>query len=241
MINPNDGSWIPIHEAPFALRLCDLPEIDLNTLSGPKRIFGLSFGSVRVAYHNDGVYIECSREERVSTALIASFGDYLGADLRTAEFNDENPLLSMKYVRRALAAVVARAVSDGRIEVAGRWDGTWEVIPPDVWRGFQITNWSRGEAEACDRERATRIRVRPLLAAAAPPAHSPNAPKKRGPKPEKLELVKNLMRKMDRGELESLTEEAMAATFDASRDTCRRARNQVLSEFVGDKTPTIDN
>ncbi|MEI8715879.1 hypothetical protein [Mesorhizobium sp. ISC11] len=55
-------------------------------------------------------------------------------------------------------------------------------------------------------------------------------PRKRGPKPKKLMSVKTEMLNFDRHILETMTEEAMAEQFKASRDTCRRAR-QELSEL----------
>jgi hypothetical protein len=69
-------------------------------------------------------------------------------------------------------------------------------------------------------------------------------PRQRGPRPTTRERVKNLMRRHSRAELEMMKEEAMSATFGASRDTCRKARAEVLSEFsVAElrQTPTIDN
>lgn len=56
----------------------------------------------------------------------------------------------------------------------------------------------------------------------------------RGPQPTKREAIKCAMRRMSRMELGGMKEEAMAATFGASRDTCRKAREEVLSEIVGD-------
>jgi hypothetical protein len=42
------------------------------------------------------------------------------------------------------------------------------------------------------------------------------------------------MKKCKASDLEQMKEEEMAAKFKASRDTCRRARNKVLSEIVED-------
>ncbi|TPL67545.1 hypothetical protein [Mesorhizobium sp. B2-3-15] len=60
-------------------------------------------------------------------------------------------------------------------------------------------------------------------------ADSPMA-RRRGPAPQKLLSVKAAMADFDRAILDTMTEEAMAAQFKASRDTCRRARRE-LSEF----------
>lgn len=55
----------------------------------------------------------------------------------------------------------------------------------------------------------------------------------RGPKTGVLQRVKTAMAGLDNiDDLRNMTEEAMAATFEASRDTCRRARNEVLSGFI---------
>jgi hypothetical protein len=54
--------------------------------------------------------------------------------------------------------------------------------------------------------------------------------KKRGRKPEQFERVATQMRKWSRDYLERATEIALEVELKASRDTCRRARNAVLSE-----------
>jgi hypothetical protein len=52
----------------------------------------------------------------------------------------------------------------------------------------------------------------------------------RGPRPRQLPRIVNEMRASDQlSRLHAMTEEEMAASFNASRDTCRRARNEVLS------------
>jgi hypothetical protein len=63
-------------------------------------------------------------------------------------------------------------------------------------------------------------------------AHS----RRRGPKPEVGDRTKKLMRTHLRNgrftmqEFQKMTEEALASEYGASRDTCRNARNEVLSE-----------
>ena len=54
--------------------------------------------------------------------------------------------------------------------------------------------------------------------------------RKRGPKATILGRVKAEMREFDATALCEMTEEAMKAQFDASRDTCRRARQEVSAE-----------
>lgn len=48
--------------------------------------------------------------------------------------------------------------------------------------------------------------------------------------------VANEMRKLDPAELECMKEEAMAAMFGASRDTCRKVRNKVLADLQNTST-----
>lgn len=69
--------------------------------------------------------------------------------------------------------------------------------------------------------------VRRLWPIKRPPAVG----KKRGPKMPQLERVKAEMHLLPRDELVALKEAALEAKFGASRDTCRRARNEVLSEI----------
>jgi hypothetical protein len=55
----------------------------------------------------------------------------------------------------------------------------------------------------------------------------------RGAHPTQSPRVLAEMRAMPRQELEDMKEEAMRSTFGASRDTCRRNRNEVLAEPPG--------
>ncbi|EQB32261.1 hypothetical protein [Sphingobium ummariense] len=77
----------------------------------------------------------------------------------------------------------------------------------------------------------SEIRLRSaLLPASATILAHPTAT--RGPRPAKLESVKAAMRAHgDMADLANMKQTVMEETFKASRDTCRRAREQVLSEF----------
>jgi len=61
---------------------------------------------------------------------------------------------------------------------------------------------------------------------------------KRGPRPKKLEQVKDTMRRdiregrYTRATLRAMLEKNLAATYGVSRDTARKARVAILSEFV---------
>ena len=54
--------------------------------------------------------------------------------------------------------------------------------------------------------------------------------RRRGPRPEQLIRVRQEMRSIPVEELRSMKEEAMKEQFRASRDTCRKARDEILSE-----------
>lgn len=75
------------------------------------------------------------------------------------------------------------------------------------------------------------VKAYEVSAKAVPEQGKPSG--KRGPRPKKLENVKVAMRRMPRPFLASMKEVEMSATFEASRDTCRKAREEVLSEITG--------
>jgi hypothetical protein len=68
--------------------------------------------------------------------------------------------------------------------------------------------------------------------------NSPVQGRNRGPRPEISKSVEDAMtkdvqeRKITLAELGDMTEEALAARYEASRDKARKVRNKVLSKFV---------
>jgi hypothetical protein len=78
----------------------------------------------------------------------------------------------------------------------------------------------------------------PGRADAAAPRGDTIPARKRGPKDVKRQAVIDQMQKLPLNELGDMKEEVMAATFGASRATCRAARNEVLSNSR--QTPTGD-
>ena len=71
-----------------------------------------------------------------------------------------------------------------------------------------------------------------------PPSQATNrVPGRRGPEPQVLQRVLAEMASYDALELRELKEVAMEKLFGASRDTCRRARDIVLSKIVGVSNP----
>jgi hypothetical protein len=82
-----------------------------------------------------------------------------------------------------------------------------------------------------------------------PPAQSPQADageRKTGPRPKKLEETKQTMRtEIANGQqtvagLRDMLEKNLASHYGVSRDTARKARNEVLSEFVENSRSTND-
>lgn len=68
----------------------------------------------------------------------------------------------------------------------------------------------------------------------------PTTEKSRGPRPKKREAIKEEMRKLPLDILENMGEKEMEEKFQASRDTCRKARTEVVSEFVDRHSATND-
>ena len=65
------------------------------------------------------------------------------------------------------------------------------------------------------------------------PQENKAPPQRRGRKPAQMVRVLSEMRKTPCADLERMKEETMAMTFGASRDLCRKARDKLLSEIVG--------
>ena len=63
-------------------------------------------------------------------------------------------------------------------------------------------------------------------------APSASLPRRRGPVAETRKRIVAEMKLIPINELQMMKEEAMASTFGASRDTCRKAREEILSKIV---------
>ena len=133
----------------------------------------------------------------------------------------------------------------GGIQATGLSGGQRVPIQPLEWEDIKLTYEDRGDDGLVHRAHNTagvvytRILVsRPDVQKRWPKQKERTAdvlssPAKRGPKQRVIQRVKEKMvNRNDMDDLKSMTEEAMAATFGASRDTCRRARREVLSLFV---------
>lgn len=76
--------------------------------------------------------------------------------------------------------------------------------------------------------------------------HSETGERRRGPRPKKLEKVKQAMRddilhgRQTVDDLRQMLEKQLADSYDVSRDTARKARTAVVSEFVENSIATND-
>ena len=108
-----------------------------------------------------------------------------------------------------------------------QWITACGHTPPEFWRRPQSNVLSPAPA--------------PAPAVASGLLQPPKLPsRQRGPAPVKFTRVKAAMYeeaksgKMNINELMTVSEEALSAQYDVSRETVRKARNAVLSEIVGD-------
>lgn len=136
--------------------------------------------------------------------------------------------------------------SGDMIAAARDTDGTVSEIHPSAWMDDSASDHiSAGELPATEglgpfplfvRSRNPNhliaiMDIRRERAAASPASTGSRAgvARARGPRPAVSKVVADQMSKMDPAELEGMKEEVMAATFGASRDTCRKARGRVLA------------
>jgi hypothetical protein len=95
--------------------------------------------------------------------------------------------------------------------------GHMNTFEPEIARTKLISLFTIHEAEAAAAEHPT----------GAAPKVSRGRPPREGPR------IVAEMRKMDRLQLKVMKGVEMETTFKASRETCEKARKEVLSEFVG--------
>lgn len=125
--------------------------------------------------------------------------------------NEERPVfeLNLNIFGEALGPAKREDVSVRRKDI----DAIWPSTKPD----------DEGLNSAADAENASAV----------------TGKGRRGPVPEKRERVKaEMLADLQANKaVAAMKEEEMAATYQASRDTCRNARREALSEFTR-KTPT---
>ena len=132
--------------------------------------------------------------------------------------------------------------------VLDTWDGKiWPVLSVQFWRTREAVYYltkgyapTRGQNGGSEGRLLILIPEQPRKAAPENRGSTvPPANRQRGPKPPKLHQVIEAMRAA--GGLDAVKwekEESLVRQFGASRDTCRKARKLLESEFVEKQSPT---
>lgn len=149
---------------------------------------------------------------------------------------DREPTADRGLIRKILMHLIA----EGHIEER-------DSLDPRMWREGCDVDWSTGQVmfprrgipvtlwqQATPAFRTTQVfEIINDLASSDDDTENVNAPnpapRKRGARATEFPRVVGEMEQLSPDHLGGMKEEEMRATFGASRDTCRRARNEVLS------------
>ena len=143
-------------------------------------------------------------------------------------------------------------VRRGKFAIPGYWDLAWiELSRTDVTNVLCVAREQDESTQLASSETPATSTIRPALESTEMPtgpdpgsAAGPRNPgaarsaRHRGPRPKKREQARDAMRSdIQRGrrtvaELESMLEKNLSANYGVSRDTARKARTAVLSEFA---------
>lgn len=160
--------------------------------------------------------------------------------------NDKDRLIVQKATRlvwgQLMLGAFGRAVSMGEIVLYARTPtlvAHFEQLPADLWAELEIANWDIGAAVTHDGKPYWSIYAslpdEPVTLNVQVPAAPPN--RARGPKPRKqAAVVQAMIADIRRGRhtlisLVDMIEKELAETYSVSRDTARKARNQVVTEL----------
>jgi hypothetical protein len=150
--------------------------------------------------------------------------------------------------RQFMLRAFDRAVSTGAAVLYARTQtvaADFERLPADVWALLNVVDWQNGVAVAPDGTAYWSIHVQ-HSAVDVSPTHAPatsGAPDSpvlrpaRGQKPYKREMVEQAMGsdiregRLTLVDLQKMLEKEVASKYDVSRDTARKARNAVVSNF----------
>jgi hypothetical protein len=122
-------------------------------------------------------------------------------------------------------------------KLPGLWNLEWiKVCRADITK--LCTVWSKGDAVQHGETSATST-SRPALRSTGAPqtSNAAGSARRRGARPKKTEQVKGAMRndiqqgRLTAAALKNMLEKNLAENYGVSRDTARKARNAVLSEF----------
>jgi hypothetical protein len=156
---------------------------------------------------------------------------------------------------KRLLPAFAEAVTGGAVVVYARPHSLlapFAQFPRDLWPVTRVVDWPNGTAFGPDGSVYYSLHVQRELPATSVVQRQnlSNLEAKyfdgrtRGPRPLKREKIKRAMQadiqagRFSLADLKEMNEEALAATYDASRDTVRKALKDVMSEFA--TKPIID-
>ena len=118
----------------------------------------------------------------------------------------------------------------------------WQVQEQNEPRAQTINDRPEGTTKSLSPVHALKVVPRTREQKTVP-AH---VARRRGQRPDRNRVKEAMLADLRAGnftaaDFEEMTEEAMKAQYGASRDTCRKARNEALSKFHSRQTATIDN
>lgn len=167
---------------------------------------------------------------------ISSASELWRAGLESAWFTDEN--LSPNHAFLDAETTLKNALVEGSIVATGLLGGERVGVPVLAWEDMEISYGFASDDSLMHRATNaagamyTDLRVNRTDILGRWPADQALVPgkRRRGRKAEKLEEVKRNMAEYNNahGDLATMKETAMEEQFKASRDTCRKARDQVL-------------
>lgn len=182
----------------------------------------------------------------IAHRCIDGASDLWQSSLEGALFGEDDALRTNRPFMEAQTAL-KNALEGDVVSASGLSpDGTRVTIPAREWIDLQFTyGWEDKHPHRMNEEpglvhrasRAGAIAYTELRVSRADilkrwPAEQAAAPdtRRRGPVTAKREAVKSAMAEYNsaHGDLGTMKEEAMAARFGASRDTCRKAREELL-------------
>lgn len=172
-------------------------------------------------------------------ARLAAAGEMQRRDICSDQYQAER-LARMRYEEVHNEFIGRLEAGEIKAAVLDPWSGEIHPVPVKTWRTSAASRYvSKGRGPIRGLEEGPLLitdagaqNAKPRLAVVG----TSNVPKqatkrKTGPKAEKLQAVKESMRTFGWDQVKNMKEAAMACEFNASRDTCRKARRELESEL----------
>ncbi|UGY23576.1 hypothetical protein HU675_0037410 [Bradyrhizobium septentrionale] len=132
------------------------------------------------------------------------------------------------------------------VPIAADW---WDTCEADFANNTAHARWSNTELGQIGDSQPFKALVEGVIVQTAdverlwphpppPPSQNSRGGRRRGPEPVKLQQIMEDMRRFGVAKVRRMKEEAMAAQFGASRDTCRKAIKRLEQELQ--QSPTSD-